>query len=105
MAKSTKEAMEARKAELSELKAGIDLVLLTMDENESAESFLTATQAKRIAGNLNALNEYIIAEVAHTNEMLSKKAEPSKSAMLKALMKDMTDDEVKELMREKGITL
>jgi len=102
MVKSTKEAMEARKVELSELKAGIDLVLLSMDENES---FLTATQAKRIAGNLKALNEYIIAEVANTNAMLSKKAEPSKSAMLKALMKDMSEEEVKNLMKEKGITL
>jgi len=102
MAKSTKEAMEARKVELSELKAGIDRIFLTMDENES---FLTATQAKRIAGNLNALNEYIIAEVANTNAMLSKKAEPSKSAMLKALMKDMSEEEVKNLMKEKGITL
>lgn len=102
MTKSSKEAMEARKLELSELKAGIDLVLLSMDENES---FLTATQAKRIAGNLNALNEYIIAEVAKTDVMLSKKAEPSKSAMLKALMKDMSEEEVKNLMKEKGITL
>ena len=105
MVKSSKEAMEARKVELSELKAGIDLVLLSMDEKKTVESFLTTTQVKRIAGNLKALNKYIIAEVANTNAMLSKKAEPSKSAMLKALMKDMSEEEVKNLMKEKGITL
>ena len=100
--KSTKETLEKRIETLNRINGHLaDASVVLQDETDN----LTKGEVKRLTLNINKLMEFIDEETASAMKQTEKASAPSMSAKLKALKEKFSEEEIDELLREKGIEL
>ena len=100
--KSTKENLEKRSETLNRIGGHLaDASVVLQEESDN----LSKGEAKRLSLNIEKLMKFIDEENASVRKQAEKASSPSMSTKLKALKEKFSEEEIDELLREKGVEL